>query len=224
MFKKIAQSTFILVIALSMADIVQAAGSGGGSDTTYGTSRGLSLEQQSAKAFRAGIKLRDRALNMEAKANAAETPNKRDKLNTRAQKLFSKAVEKQGEAVRLDPQNYKAANELGFALRKTGDYRKAIGAYNYALDINPNFHQATEYRAEAYLALGLYEQTQQAYLRLFRESRELADQLMLRFDVWTESRPAELSSAEAAFVAWIADRKRIAKITSDLTVNSSRGW
>ena len=161
---------------------------------------------------------------MEAKANAAKTPQKRDKLNNRAQKLFSKAVAKQGEAVQLDPQNYKAANELGFALRKTGDYRKAIGAYNYALDINPNFHQATEYRAEAFLALGLYEQTQQAYLRLFRESRELADQLMQSFDAWVDNQPAELSPAEAAFAAWIADRKRIAKITADLSRNTSRGW
>ena len=51
--------------------------------------------------------------------------------------------------MKIYPQNYKAANELGYALRKSGDYRKAIGAYNYALEINPNFHQATEYRGEA---------------------------------------------------------------------------
>ena len=224
MVEKIVHLTLFLVALFATTGTVYAAGSGGGSDTTYSKGRGLSLEQQSAKAFRAGIKLRDRALNMEAKANAAKTPQKRDKLNNRAQKLFSKAVAKQGEAVQLDPQNYKAANELGCALRKTGDYRKAIGAYNYALDINPNFHQATEYRAEAFLALGLYEQTQQAYLRLFRESRELADQLMQSFDAWVDNQPAELSPAEAAFAAWIADRKRIAKITADLSRNTSRGW
>ena len=110
------------------------------------------------------------------------------------------------------------ANELGYALRKTGDFRKAIGAYNFALKINPNYHQATEYRAEAYLALGLYEQTRQSYMILFRNNRDLADQLMASFDTWAESRAEEFSETEQAFWSWVQERKRIAKMATELSL------
>ena len=70
------------------------------------------------------------------RAAKAGEPAARDKALAKAQKAYKQAVGKQGEAIKLDPQNYQAANELGFALRKTGDYRKALGAYNFALQIN----------------------------------------------------------------------------------------
>ena len=102
--------------------------------------------------------------------------------------------------------------------------RKAIGAYNYALEINPNFHQATEYRGEAFLALGMYERTKQSYMQLFRNERELADQLMITFDSWVEEKNGSLEGAEVEFAAWVAERKRMAKITTDLSKNNTRSW
>ena len=177
-----------------------------------------------AKAFKTGIKHRDRALKLEARAAAATTDKARKKLTDKASKSFSKAVTKQGEALKLDPQNYQAANELGYALRKTGDFRKAIGAYNYALDINPEFHQATEYRAEAYLALGMYDKTQDAYMTLFREEPALANQLMSSIDVWHQNNGDNLSEDAQAFAQWAEERKRLAKITGDLSSNNTRSW
>jgi tetratricopeptide (TPR) repeat protein len=214
----------LAITGASLPNPALAAGSGGGSDDSYSSnSRGLSPAQRSGKEFRAGLKHRDRALNFETKAAKAKSEKSRDKLLAKAHKEFIKAVDKQGEAVRLYPQNYKAANELGFALRKTGDYRKAIGAYNYALEINPNFHAATEYRAEAFLALGLLDQTKNAYMQLFRNDRGLAAQLMERFDEWLTAKD-KMNAAEAEFAAWIAERKRIAKITDDLSMRSTRTW
>lgn len=200
-----------------------AAGSGAGSAESDSTP-GFSPTEMSAKAFRVGIKHRDRALSLESKAEHASSDKAREKALAKAQKAFSKAVGKQGEAIKLDPQNYKAANELGYALRKTGDFRKAIGAYNYALDVNPNFHPATEYRAEAYLALGMYEQTQRSYMKLFRDDRALASELMVAIDKWRLNNLGERSDPELNFLKWADERKRLAEITNDLSSNNTRSW
>ncbi len=211
-------SMFALITTFAVA-----AGSGAGSVADHGTD-GQDPVEMSAKALKTGIKHRDRGLKLEAKAAAASTDKARAKLEEKALKAFSKAVTKQGEALELDPQNYRAANELGYALRKTGDYRKAIGAYNYALDIKPDFHQATEYRAEAYLALGMYDKTQRAYMTLFREAPTLADQLMVSIDTWHQTNSNDLSEDARAFAQWVEERKRLAKITSDLSSNNTRTW
>jgi tetratricopeptide (TPR) repeat protein len=206
-----------------MTTFAVAAGSGAGSVADHSTD-GQDPVEMSAKALKTGIKHRDRGLKLEAKAAAASTEKARTNLQEKALKAFGKAVTKQGEALKLDPQNYRAANELGYALRKTGDFRKAIGAYNYALDINPDFHQATEYRAEAYLALGMYDKTQRAYMTLFREEPRLADQLMSSIDTWHKANGDNLSEDAQAFAQWVEERKRLAKITSDLSSNNTRTW
>ncbi|XOV84122.1 MAG: tetratricopeptide repeat protein [bacterium] len=211
---------FLLALA---STVVYAAGSSAGS-VSDSAGEGLDPVQMSAKAFRTGIKHRDRALKLEARAAAATTDNARAKLLEKAKKSFNKAATKQGQALELDPQNYKAANELGFALRKTGDFRKAIGAYNYALDLNPKFHPATEYRAEAYLALGMYEKTRNAYMTLFREEPALADQLMTHIDSWRQANRDNRSEDAQAFVQWVEERKRLAAVTRDLSSNNTRTW
>jgi len=223
---------FVFAISLALLGGINfsalAAGSGGGGGMDSGSyssnGRSLTPAQISGKAFRSGLKHRDRALKYEAKAAKAKSEKSRDKSLAKAQKAYKKAIEKQAEAVRIFAENYKAANELGFALRKTGDYRKAIGAYNYALELNPNFHPATEYRGEAFLALGLYDQTKQSYMQLFRNDRTLADQLMVVINTWVEEKGDGLEPAEEEFVFWVNERKRLAQITSDLSMNNTRSW
>lgn len=221
-------SAFVVISACLLAPQSFAAGSGGGGGLSGSTSstpaRKLSPEQLSEKTMRAGIRERDRALKHEAKAASAKSDKAREKSLKKAKKYYEKAIAKQGEAIRHDPQNYKAANELGFALRKTGDYRKAIGAYNYALELNPNFHQATEYRGEAFLALGFYDQTKQSYMILFRNDQSLASELMAKFEIWVAGRNGDLSAEEAEFAAWVAERKSLAKVTADLSLNNVRRW
>ena len=219
--------TMITLLGLTLTVPAHGAGSGGGgmgSGTYSENRRALTPEQKSAKAFRAGIKYRDRALAQERKAEKAKTPKSAERALAKARKHYLKAKEHQGEAIKLDPRNYKAANELGFALRKVGDYRKAIGAYNYALNINPKFHEATEYRAEAFLALGMLDQTRQSYMVLFREDRGLAQQLMERIDAWIVEQGEPSNEAHKTFIAWVDERKRIASITKDLSMNNTRSW
>ena len=206
--------------------VALAAGSGGGGglSSVPTNSRALSPEQLSEKAMRAGIRERDKAHKQEARAADASSDKKREKALAKAQKHYKKAISKQGEAVRHNPRNYKALNELGYALRKTGDYRKAIGAYNMALDINPKFHEATEYRGEAFLALGFLNETKQSYMILFRHDRELAAQLMDRIQNWATEKDGTEDPAEVDFIAWMEERQKLAKITDDLSMNNTRTW
>ncbi|MEM7096689.1 MAG: tetratricopeptide repeat protein [Pseudomonadota bacterium] len=211
--------------------VIHAAGSGGGGGSLSvpsTNSRALTPDQLSDKAMRAGIRERDRALKQEARAAKAKTDKKRDKALAKAKKHYDKAANKQREAVQLNPRNYKALNEWGYALRKTGDYRKAIGAYNLALEINPNFHQATEYRGEAFLALGYLNETKQSYMVLFRNDRELAAQLMQTMQDWVnaKSKPESVvtTEEEVEFIAWIEERAKLAKIANDLSANNTRVW
>ena len=217
--------TSLILAGTSTISVFAAGSSGGGMGSgSYNNESRQSTEQLSGKAFRAGIKQRDRAIKMEAKAALAKTDKARDKALVKAQKYYAKAITKQGEAVQLNPQNYEAANELGYALRKTGQYRKAIGAYNYALDINPNYHRATEYRGEAYLTLGMFDQTKKSYMTLFRSDRDLADQLMASFDTWLANINENPEPAQAEFATWVEERKRLAAITGDLSTNNTRNW
>ena len=186
--------------------------------------QGQTLEERANDAFQAGLRHRDRGLRFEAEARRASAAGLSAEMTAKAQQAFKAAVEKQGEALRMHPQHYKAANELGFALRKQGKYRKAVGAYNYALGINADFHAAAEYRAQAYLALSMYEQSKRAYMHLFRQDRSLADQLMTAFETWVATKQDALDQDEAAFAAWVAQRKQLANATADLTTNNTRTW
>ena len=214
----------LIVIGTSQLSYGAGSGGGGGSFNTGPAESTLTPEQQSERAFRQGVKHRDRALKQEEKAHNATSEKKRTRALTRVEKEFQKAIKKQGQALSLDPKNYKAANELGYALRKTGDFRKAIGAYNYALEINPDFHQATEYRAQAFLTLGYYELAQEAYMTLFRADRALADELMIAFETWQENNTDKLDDAQTAFVSWVEERKKLAQATQDLSINNTRSW
>ncbi|MFT7653210.1 MAG: tetratricopeptide (TPR) repeat protein [Limisphaerales bacterium] len=220
----ISKSVLILIISLTIAGQSLAAGSGGGGGAitpTYDSNtRGLSPEQISDKSSRSGIKSREKAHKFEARAEKAKSDKARTNLLAKAQKAYNKAIEKQSEALRVDPQNYKAANELGYALRKTGDYRKAIGAYNYALELNANFHRATEYRGEAFLALGMLDLTKSSYLKLFRNDRTLANQLMTTIDKWATTKAEEKSEVEQEFLQWITERKRIAEMADKLSMHT----
>ena len=221
----------VTIMTLFATNMSYAAGSGGGGGSLSvpsTNSRALTPEQLSDKAMRAGIRERDRALKQEARAAKAKTDKKRDKALAKAQKFYEKAANKQREAVQYNPRNYKALNEWGYALRKTGDYRKAIGAYNLALEINPNFHQATEYRGEAFLALGYLNETKQSYMILFRNDRELADQLMQTIQTWVNEKSSTATESateeETEFMAWAQERVKLAKIANDLSLNNTRTW
>ena len=120
-----------------------------------------------------------------------------------------------GKALKLELSHYEAANELGYSLRKTGDYRKALGAYNFALTIKPDFYPAIEYRGEAYLALGMTENAKAAYLTLFQNEPALAAQLL---------QAMANVDADEAFSAWVEERAAIAAATPGADMPAKASW
>ena len=222
---RITLTAMTLLAAVFAATGSFAAGSSGGgaSNSNMPQATQKSPEQIANEAYKAGLRHKKKAWKNEGKAAKSEVPKKRDKFLARAQKSYGKARDKQALALKNYPAHYEAANELGYALRKTGEYKKAIGAYNYALKINPKFYQAIEYRGEALLALGYIEESKQAYMELYRGDRELAQQLMAAMDTWLASQE-EQSDSVSDFGTWVVERKALAKMTQDLSANNARGW
>lgn len=59
-----------------------------------------------------------------------------------------------------------AQNLMGFASRKLGNYRQALGYYQKALELNPHHRGALEYLGETYLEMGCAAQARVILARL----------------------------------------------------------
>ena len=221
-----AGSLCCLLLGVTIIETAQAAGSSGGGGFSGSTSmperRAKSPEDVANAHYKAGLRFKAKAWKAEEKAARATKDTQREKLLADARKFYEKAMASQTAAIQVNEQHYEAANELGYALRKTGDYRKAIGAYNYALQLRPNFYPAIEYRGEALLMMGFVKESQDAYMTLFRNDRELADQLMATMEKWHADQPD--GDAKKAFADWLAERKQLASIGHDLSSNNTRTW
>jgi len=109
-----------------------------------------------------------------------------------------------------------------------GNYEDALSSYAKALAINPNYPDAIEYRGEAYLGLNQIEEAKGAYMALFRDSRPLADELMVAMHHWADARRKDaqgLSSADVeAFAKWMDERTGIAAQTASLAIGAAQPW
>lgn len=182
----------------------------------------LSPQEQAAESYRRGVRYRDEALELERKA-ATEPAGSR--TAEKARKEFEKAARAFRSAVEDDPALTPAHSELGFALRKLGDYEGSLEAYERALALEPGYAPAVEYRAEAHLALGRLDDVKAAYLELFRGDRAHADQLMAAMKRWVEERQAAPGDFEPAlleeFARWVAEREALASQAADLAAEPS---
>lgn len=162
-------------------------------------------EQRAVKLMQQGVRFRNNGMREEEKAVAAGSDRARDKAMQKARKQYDKAVTKLRAAAQLDQRNDTAFYELGYALHKAGDYRKAVGAFNYALKLDPDLLEAVAMRGEACLALGILDETKKAYTRLSADNDTLANQLMGAIDRWAAARPNP-SPTEMEFIAWAKER------------------
>ena len=81
-------------------------------------------------------------------------------------------------------------------------------AYDTALEVNPNYPEAMEYRAEALLGLGRVEEAQEAYQRLAAISEEHAAELLSAMKEWAGAQANVAAAAELGLADWIAARER----------------
>lgn len=220
--------TILAIALLVAASVAIAAGSGGGGQVPRTVEQ--TPEQVATGHYKSGLRYKNRAWKQEEKADKATTPEKRDKLLGKAAKNYEKAIKAQVAATQANPQHHEAANELGYALRRMGQYSQAIQWYDHALELQPEFLEAIEYRGEAYLAVGKIDAAKQAYMELFRNDLELAAQLLTAMEAWVTKQSAqapesgESASEVGAFSQWVNERKELAELTGGVSLNKSREW
>lgn len=153
--------------------------------------------------------------------NAASRTEDGSKAQDEARTLYSLALAKFQQAVRLDPNMHQAWNYLGYSHRKLGDYDDSLEAYERALALRPGYPEAIEYRAEAYLALKRFKDAEQSYLDLFATNRAVADKLLEAMKSWIAGQRSAAAGGDAAAVSdlakWVQERSQIAAQTAGLT-------
>ncbi len=87
----------------------------------------------------------------------------------------------------MSPSHHRAHSSLGYVLRKVGQYDDSIDAYDRALQIEPGFPEALEYRGEAYLALGRLKDASRSYMQLVEVDLEKAELLMTAMKDWLDA-------------------------------------
>ena len=145
-------ATFAIACLLSTVPLLAAGGSSAPSPTARSEVT-LTPEQRAAIAYNRGLKNRDKAWVLEKKLSEAQTDKQRAKFETKIRKEYKKAIQAFESAIAASSSMFEAHASLGYALRKTGDYTASLKAYNHALDLEPRYTEAIEYRAEAYLGL-----------------------------------------------------------------------
>jgi len=186
-----------------------------------------SPEQEAIQHYNRGVALRDKAWSLEKKA-AGATAEERAKLEEKAGKLFAKAAREYTTATARNPRLHQAWSDLGYTLRRTGDYDGALGAYNHALALAPDYLEAVEYRGEAYLGLDRVDDAKQAYLKLFAADRAKADKLLAAMNGWVERRRAEPGAVDSttvdAVATWVGQRAELATQTAGTAGGQQGSW
>lgn len=143
---------------------------------------------------------------------------------TQARKEYAAALKDFQASASAKPDNYRAHNGAGYALRKLGDYDRALQSYERALTLAPASTEAIEYRGEAYLGLNRLDDAKQAYMHLFVHDRAASTVLMKAMRAWIENQRAQPGVVDpatvAAFDAWVRERDMLASSVENLGHNS----
>jgi tetratricopeptide (TPR) repeat protein len=202
--------------------------SGGGASDSMAGSRSSTPEDKAKEAYNSGVRSIKKAEECESDAAKASNPQKSAKALDKAHQYYSKALEQFIDAVSQQPTMYQAWNYIGFANRHLGSYDAALSAYAKALELNPAYPEAIEYRGEAYLGLNRIDEAKEAYMTLFRDSRRLADELMTAMRRWTDARRTDAQGLAPetveAFSKWVDERTGIAAQTASLAVGAQAAW
>jgi len=155
---------------------------------------GYAPKQESEKLFNKGYRSYQQALYF----RSLETEND----NAKAQKALKKAKKYLRQAAKKDQKNIRAFSVLGEVLAASEEPRKAIGAFNFALQLDPKYYEAWLHRAEALLDMGLLDDVKKSHIVLARNEPDLADTLMVAIDAWLTEREQPLDDDETAFMQW----------------------
>ena len=219
-----------IILALTMAAPLQAAsgGGGGGGGMPQQTMKRLTPEEKAFASYDAGIRHRDKAAKYEQRAIDETREKKFAKLQKKIAKEYKRAIGDFEKAIGHYQRFSDAHNSLGYALRKVGRYEESLAAYDVALDINPVFDEAIEYRGEAYLGLNRLGEAKEAYMNLFQNDRSLAGQLMAAMIAWVASRRDDAEGLDTAvveqFAAWVEQRNELSSYVHPMDGADRNRW
>lgn len=133
---------------------------------------------------------------------------------------FKEARERFETTVKADPKAREAWNLIGYTSRRLSEYERSLAAYEKALAIEPNYPEAIEYRAEAYLALKRLDDVKAAYKELDVMSPPHAEVLLESMRGWVAThrrKPDGVSAAELdSFASWLDEKASAPKSTAAL--------
>jgi len=222
-------SVLALAATLLLPAVAGASGSGSSSmSLPRNQQQQLTPEQEAVTFYNDGISYRDKAVKLEKEAETEADAGKRQKLEAKAKDKHEDSIKKFVKATEKNPALFQAWGSLGYAYRKVGNYNASLAAYGKALEIQPNYTPAIEYRAEAYLGLNQLDSVKSVYMQLFTMDRPRADELAAAIDKWLEKRktdPAGLDPAQLQeFSAWAAQRKQLASQVSSVASPRHERW
>src|SRR6266404_2366530 len=223
-------SVLALAATLLLPAVASASGSGSSSVSLPKTNQQQQLtpEQEAVTFYNDGISYRDKAEKLEKEAETEADAGKRQKLEAKAKDKHEDSIKRFVKATEKNPALFQAWGSLGYAYRKVGNYNASLAAYGKALEIQPNYTPAIEYRAEAYLGLNQLDSVKTVYMQLFTMDRPRADELAAAIDKWLEKRktdPAGIDPAQLQeFSAWAAQRKQLASQVSSVAAPKHERW
>ena len=186
-------------------------------------------EDRSKQDYNDGLALAEKGDQSISTADAASDDAARGLALESAHAHYEAARQKFQDAAKLNPGLPGAWNMIGYTERRLGNHDAALAAYERALALNPNYAQAIEYRAEAYLGLNRIEDAKQAYLDLFASNRALSDQLLAAMQKWVSTHRKSPGNVAGATVKeldrWVQERGKIAAKTASLTrAGAAASW
>jgi len=167
------------------------------------------------KWYKQGVKALAKAMEYDAAAAKASTPDKRASELEKASDSYYRALDLYTEALSNNADMADAWDSVGYVHLRLGAYVESVDDYNHTLKLKPDAEEAIERRAEAYLHLDRIDDAQSAYMELFNHARPLADQLMVAMQGWiSEHRPDPKGMRPAqvdVFDAWLHERAKLAE-------------
>jgi tetratricopeptide (TPR) repeat protein len=167
------------------------------------------------KWYKQGAKSLSKAMDYDAAAARASTPDKRASELEKASDSYYRALDLYTEALVNDADMADAWDSVGYIHLRLGAYVESVDDYDHTLKLRPDAEEAIERRAEAYLHLDRIDEARSAYMELFNHSRPLADQLMASMQRWVaEHRPDPKGMRPAqvdGFDSWLQERAKLAE-------------
>ncbi len=228
--KSTRKALFLVAAALLLGSlggaVVEASGSGGGG-VPMPLMKDKTPYEEANDLFNRGLQIRNKGWKMEEKAEGSSA-GAAAKLEAKALKQYEKAAGVFRSAVSNRPNFYQAWSELGYVLRRTGNYKDSLEAYDKSLALNPNYGNAIEYRAEALLGLNQPKEAQQAHARLSILDPGLAEELLEAIDDWVAERQANADGLAPELVnevgEWVRSRRDLGKTVAAVEAGTARSW